>query len=144
MNTAMVNEPKRVILDTNILVSALVFGGKPEQILKSALENKIQVIISPILLAEFTDIIHKKFPLSTHDFQLLEVEISDLFEVINPSNTINVLSDDPDNRVLEAAVEGGCQYIISGDKGLLKLKTYEGINILTADEFLTTIDDSLT
>ena len=75
MNIGTAGNPVRVVLDTNILTSALVYSGNPEKVLRLALEKKIQVIISPILQAEFFDIIAKKFPLSLEDFYLLKQEM---------------------------------------------------------------------
>ena len=126
----------KVILDTNIIISAIGFGGKPAQILLQALEEKINAFISPILLAELQEILNKKLHLSNQDIILTIEEIKDSFQIINPQETVTILQDDDDNRVLEAAMEGSCEYIITGDKELLALKEYKGVKIITAEEFL--------
>ena len=136
MNTATEGKPQRVLLDTNVVVSALVFGGKPGHILALLLEKKFRAIASPILFAEIEDVINKKFPLSGEDLRLFRKQTQKTFEIVNPKKTISLLKDDADNRVLEAAVEGTCQYIITGDKELLSLGEFKGIKIVRVTEFL--------
>ena len=126
----------KVLLDTNILISAMVFGGKPKQTLHSILEEEFLAITSPVLLAELKEVLSKKFPLRETDFKLTIKNIEEIFKTIQPKKTINVLKDDDDNRVLEAALEGNCKYIVTGDKELLRLKSYHNVRIVTADQFL--------
>lgn len=126
----------KVVLDTNILISAIAFGGKPKEVLDLVLEEKITAIISPILLAEFKEIYRKKFPLLKEDFELTIENIEETFETVQPTKTLDILRDNDDNRVLEAAVERKCNYIITGDNELLGLGIYEEIKIVTADQFL--------
>jgi len=133
--------PVKVVLDTNILIPAIAFGGKPQEVLNLVLEEKIIVFISPILLAEFKEIYRKKFPLSKEDFELTIKNIEELFEIIQPIKTLGVCRDEYDNRVLEAALEGKCSYIITGDKDLLDLGSFKNIEILTTEQFLQ-IQDS--
>lgn len=135
MNTAMA-KLLNVLLDTNILVSAIVFGGKPQIILKMSLEHSFQVIISPILMAELLDVINKKFSLNLEDYHLLEQQILHNFIIVKPFKAFHILNDEDDNRVLEAAYEGKCDYIVTGDKELLRLGKFKRIKILTAEEFL--------
>jgi len=136
MNTVTVKNLLRVLLDTNILISAVVFGGKPDEVLSLALEGKFGVVISPILSVELLDVVNKKFPLSKNDFRLLERQLKSTFEIVNPTESIDILKDTADNRVLEAAIEGKCDYIVTGDKELLRLKVFEGVKIVTAERFL--------
>lgn len=126
----------KVVLDTNILVSAIAFGGKPQQILSLVLEENLLAVTSPILLAELREVLGKKFPLKEKDFRLTIKSIEEIFRAIQPKKPVEVLLDDDDNRVLEAAVEGDCKYIITGDQDLLDLGSFRGIKIVSADEFL--------
>jgi len=132
----MAKIPLRVVLDTNILVSAFLFGGKPRDILFEVLSGNTVGITSQILLAELIDVITKKFKIGEADVKLIESQIRDKFIFVFPKRTINILEDDPDNRVLEAAAEGNCDFIITGDKDLLNLKILGGILILKPLEFL--------
>ena len=136
----MDENPVKVVLDTNVLVSAIVFGGKPKEILNLVLEEKIVASISPILLAEFKEVYTKKFPLLKEDFELTFKSIEEIFEITQPDETLEILKDKDDNRVLEAAVEGKCKYIITGDKELLDLGIYKGIRIVTPDQFLNVLE----
>lgn len=139
MSTVMAKVLPRVLLDTNILISALVFGGRPFKILSLALERKIQVVTSVILFAELVDVINKKFPLSLADLNLFEKQAKKTFEFVNPKEVINIVSDDDDNRVLEAAFEGECNYIVTGDKELLDLGEFKEIKVVTATDFVKLI-----
>jgi len=130
-----------VVLDTNIIISSIGFGGKPRKILNLVLENKIQATSSPVLFAELEDIIFKKFPIFIKDFEKISKLLKKKIRIINPKISINIVRDKADNRVLEAAVDGKCQYIITGDKDLLDLKKYKQIYIVTADQFLVSVDN---
>jgi|SRR3989344_739445 len=137
MNSGMAENRVRVVLDTNILVSAIAFGGKPAQILLLSIEERIQAITSAILLAELEEILNKKLVLPKEELQLALEEIRDSFEIVQPQSTIEIVRDEDDNRVLEAAAEGSCNYIITGDKDLLDLGNYQDIEIMTAEQFLS-------
>lgn len=137
MNLGMGENLVRAVLDTNILISAIAYGGKPLQILSLVIENQILAVTSPILLAELREVLSKKFlTLSSVDTELTLYQIGEKFITINPKTALNIVKDEDDNRVLEAAVEGKCNYIITGDKELLELGTFKEINIVTADQFL--------
>ena len=142
MNTGMVADKPSVVLDTNIIISAIGFGGKPRKILNLVLENHISVVTSPILLVELEDIIFKKFPLLAGSFERINRQIKKKFKIVRPKTSLYVLKDEPDNRVLEAALEGESQYIITGDKELLNLKSFKTIKIITADEFLAVLGEN--
>lgn len=129
----------KVVLDTNILISALGFGGKPREILQLVLEKKLQAISSPILLAEFEDVISKKFPKLAPHLEKINRQLKKYIILVKPKITVNLVRDDPDNRVLEAALEGNCEYIITGDTDLLQLKIFKNISILKPADFLSNI-----
>lgn len=140
MNTDMANPPPRVVLDTNVLISSFLFGGKPRDILFKVIAQEVVGVTSQILLAELIDTLGKKFKISQSDLKLVDTEIKDNFEMVLPIESVVILQDEPDNRVLEAAFEGGCNFIITGDKGTLGLKDYKGIKILKPSEFLCQFD----
>jgi putative PIN family toxin of toxin-antitoxin system len=129
--------PVKVILDTNIIISGIGFGGKPRQILHLILDNKIKAVTSPILLAELEDVIEKKFPKLAYSFELSNKQIKGKFKIVKPKKSLLTARDDDDNRVLEAAIEGECSYIITGDRDLLDLATFKNIKIVTPDVFLS-------
>ena len=139
MNTGPVVSLPKVILDTNIIISALGIHGKPREILSLILDNQIQGVISSVLLAELEDVVNKKFPLLSSDLEKTKKQIRKKFKMVNPKQTVKILQDIDDNRVLEAAMTGKCSYIVTGDSDLLILKTFHQIKILTPNDFLRII-----
>ena len=130
----------KVVIDTNILVSAIAFGGKPAEVLLLVTQEKIQAVTSSVLLTELEETLIKILDLSEGNVQLALEEIKDEFRIVQPRIAIKASRDEDDNRVIEAALEGNCNYIITGDKDLLDLKTFKNIKIVTADQFLNTLE----
>lgn len=137
MSSGMAKKLPRVVLDTNILISALVFGGKPEKVYNLVLEKEIESVTSLPLIAELIDTLIKKFHFEQYRIEQLKEIINDHFLVTYPTQSLELLQDIDDNRVLEAAIEGKCNFIVTGDKELLDLKIFRKIKIVTADQFLT-------
>ncbi|MGH2406235.1 MAG: putative toxin-antitoxin system toxin component, PIN family [bacterium] len=131
----------RVVPDTNVLVSAIVFGGPPEEILLHARQQRLRLIISSATLDELRRTLRQKFDYSdaaTFRAELLLREISD---VVDPLETIAAVKEDPtDNRVLEAAIEGKADAIVSGDAHLLRLRSFRGVPIWTVRGLLEALD----
>lgn len=135
----MKKKPPKVVLDTNLIISALIFGGKPEQVYKLVLERQIIGITSSILVAELTEILTKKFNFELIRIRQLERIIRKHFKIVSPRQKLDILNDKDDNRVLEAAIEGSCSYIVTGDRELLELKKYKSIKIISSKDFLDTL-----
>jgi putative PIN family toxin of toxin-antitoxin system len=127
----------RVVLDTNVIVSALLFGGYPERVFLAGLRGEIQLLTSHALLQELESVLHKKFKLNMRlvkDMLQLFKAVAEIVETVSQLKVI-AISDD-DNRVLECAVDGHADFIVTGDtKHILPLKEYKGIKILTPSEF---------
>jgi len=128
----------KVVIDTNILVSATLFGGNPEKVLDLVEEGKIKIFISEEILEEFKRVLQRKFGFSLDMTEVTASAIKEISTLVTPTQRLNVIKKkEVDNRVLECAVEGKAQYIISGDKRhLLPLREYQGIKILSPAEFL--------
>ena len=128
----------RVVADTNVLVSALLFGGPPEQIVLAGLRGEIQLLTSSPLLKELERVLKGKFKLNLHLVRNIIEEIKEVAELVEVSSHINVISyPDDDNRVLECAVDGKAEFIVTGDtKHILPLKEFRGTKILSPSEFL--------
>ena len=128
----------RVVADTNILVSALLFGGHPEQVFLVGLRGEIQLLTSLFLLKELEKVLKEKFKLSSHLVREIIEEVRVVTEIVEVSSHIKTISyPDEDNRVLECAVDGKADFIVTGDtKHIPPLKEYGGIKILSASEFL--------
>ena len=136
MNLGTSKDKVRVLLDTNILISALGFGGLPRKTFTLAVEKKIRAVTSPTLLAELKEVVSKKFPKLSPNLAAIEKIIKKSFIIVQPKTTINVLKDIDDNRVLEAALEAKVKFIVTGDKELLGLKEFKDIKIVSPTEFL--------
>lgn len=138
MSSGTKEKLSRVVLDTNVLVSALGFNGKPNQVLTLALEKRIQAVTSPVLLVELQEVINKKFPAIEPKLSLIIKRITKRFTIVQPNKALHILKDEDDNRVLEASIEGKCDVIITGDKELLELAHFQDIEIITPEKFLQT------
>jgi putative PIN family toxin of toxin-antitoxin system len=132
----MVGKVINVVLDTNVLISGVAFGGKPREILDLLINKEIVGVISPILLAELEEVLYKKFKYPKSRVLQVDKKMKKILRVVHPVKSIKIVRDDDDNRVLEAAVEGKCGYIVTGDEDLLVLKKYKAIKIMTPAEFL--------
>ena|SRR5258708_1818894 len=126
----------KVVLDTNVLIFAIIFGGRPREVLDLVINYKIKAFTSPILVGEMIEVLTKKFGFEDSKIKKLENQIREDFEIVYPIQELDILRDNDDNRVLEAALEGHCDFIISGDKELLELKEFMNIKIVTIDQFL--------
>jgi len=131
-------EKPKLVLDSNVFISAVVFGGKPRDILNLAIEGLIEMAISDDILEEIKGVFEgKKFQFPTKIVHALMREVEDLAELVEPKERIEAVPADPeDNRVLECAVESGSDVIISGDSHLLALGSFGKIKIMNPDEFL--------
>ena len=140
MTTEMVGKKYRLVLDTNVIISSILFGGSPKQLIDKITSRGISVYTSSKLIAELVEVLRKKFYFSEEKVVKIENEIIEKFEIVYPSKNIKVARDVDDNMVIEAAVEGKCNYIISRDKDLTDLKKYKDIKILNPKEFLDLIE----
>ena len=127
----------RVVLDTNIIISALFFGGYPERIFLAGLRGEIQLLTSGALLGELEKVLKDKFKLSTRMVKDVLDLLQNLTEIVEVTSRLTVITHpDDDNRVLECAVDGHAEFIVTGDtKHILPLKEYGGITILSPSEF---------
>ena len=134
------NKP-RVVIDTNVFRSAFIFGGKPLEIIRLLLKGEIEVYISPFIVNEIVRIFREKFAWEESKIEeILEMIKTKTIEVY-PNFRVSIISGkDDDNRILECALEGKVNYIISGDKRhILPLREFEGIKIVSVNEFLKII-----
>ena len=133
----------RIVLDTNTIISAIGWKhSKPRRILEACLSGKYLLVESPGLLKEFAAVMERpKFGFIPEEQKReLVTRLINYCEIVEPTKKINIIKSDPaDNKVLECALEGKAQYIVSGDNHLLRLKVYMGIRIVTAAEFLESV-----
>lgn len=131
----------KVVFDTNIYISAIIFSGPPEICLEAAREGEIELYTSRAILLELTNKLRIKFGYPEEDIEEILVGLSRFVKVVKPKIKINKIKEDPsDNLILEAAVEAKADFIVSGDKKhILPLKEFEGIKIISAASFLKQI-----
>jgi putative PIN family toxin of toxin-antitoxin system len=126
----------RVVFDTNVLISAFIFGRNPERLFDLARFGELQLIVSPDILMEFASILKEKFAWAEDDIAEAITAIGYSSELVRPAEKLKVVSDDADNRILECAMAGEASFIVSGDHHLLDLEEHEGIRIVRPKAFL--------
>ncbi len=104
----------RVVLDTNVYISALMFGGLPGSLLDLAFLRAFTLIVSPAPLDELDEKLQAKFGMTIKDAAFLRARLENVAQIVKPRESLRVIADDPDdNRVLECAVKGGAAVIVS-------------------------------
>ncbi len=131
----------RVVFDTNVLISALLFDGGPEKIMLSTFNGLNELILSSYIITETTRILEDKFGVEPSSLELLQNLLGEA-ELVYFQPFLNVIEDEPDNRIIETAVKGKATFLVTGDKLLLKLKQYKGVTIVSVKEFLVIIEPS--
>lgn len=125
----------RVLLDTNILVSAVLFGGLPRELVRRALRGEFVVVTSAPLMLEFEEILCERFGLPAAVARAARAEYELLATVVRAGDIPRTVRDPDDDEVLAAAVAGNCAFVVTGDRDLLAVGSYEGRPILTPRQF---------
>ncbi len=127
----------KVVFDTNILVSALVFpGGRAEAALLRIIEEHDQLLLSKPILDELLGVLARKFSRDAEELARTAVLLSELALTVRPRQKLRVVKDDPDNRVLECALAGRADAIVTGDNALLELGEFRGVRVISLREYL--------
>lgn len=127
----------KVVLDTNVIVSGLNFQtSNTAKILIMVASGEIANFTSRPILNETRRILADKFFWTREEVDAAEVWLKTFSKYVKPKSRISVIADDPDNRILECAVEGQTDFIISGDHHLTDLENYQGIKIVDPATFL--------
>ena len=128
----------RIVCDTNVLVSGILFGGAAREIIRLASQGRLTSFLSPAMLDELQEVLARpKFGLSPDQVLAVVALLRESSDLVTPSIQIAAVAADPDdNRILEAAAAAQAEVLISGDAHLLDLRQWQGIDILTAAQFL--------
>src|SRR3990172_9319964 len=128
----------RAVLDTNVIVSAVLSpGSPPDSILRASRRGALDLVTSAPLLRELDDVlgrprITERLGWTPEERASFIAALADFAVIVAPKKKLQVIKADPaDNRVLEAAIAGSVDYVVSGDRDLLELGTYERIPIVT-------------
>ncbi len=128
----------RVVFDSNIFISALVIpGSKAEKAIARIIEGKDRLVLSKAIIDEILFVLARKFSRNREAISRVAVYLSDIGEIVQPAKKIKILSDDPDNRILECSLAGKADIIVTGDSEMLKLKEFQGIRIISLKEYLS-------
>lgn len=125
----------RVLLDTNVLVSAVLFGGLPRRLLDAALQGRFVLVTGVELLDEFEDVLLDRFGFDRSAARLVRAEMDTIAELAQPRDLPPVSRDPDDDLVLATADAGAAEVIVTGDKDLLVLEAHRGVPILTPRQF---------
>ena len=128
-----------VVFDTNIFVSGLTCpGGRGELALHRIIEGDDTLLISKPIIHEVIDVLARKFSRDQEELARVAVYLSDIATLVYPRQKIDILKDEPDNRILECAVAGKAGVIVTGDREMLRLGEYKTIGIISLKEYLKT------
>ena len=143
----MTTNELRVVFDTNILVSALIFGSEtPRQSIDLVTDSEVgTILISEEVVAELEDVIHRsRFDkyLDEEDRRKLVSDLRTQAEMVRIAAAISACRDPKDNKFLELAVSGNATHIVTGDADLLVMNPFRGIAIVGPQQFLESVEES--
>ena len=126
----------RIVVDTNVLISGVFFGGFPRKILRASVEGRVRAYASMEILNEYQEIIREMVlrKQGNIDVSILNPLIRSM-EIIEPASQIEICRDPDDDKFINCARDAHAMYIVSGDKDLLVIQQFENISIVTAKEF---------
>ena len=128
---------ERVVFDTNVWISGLLWRGKPYQCLVLVRAGVVRPVYCSQILAELRDKLRTKFRFSLTHIQAATHDLRSMGELVEIAGALHVVPDDPDDdKFVECAVAAGSSTIVSGDGHLLRLREYQGIHIVSPAEFL--------
>jgi len=132
---------EKIVLDTNILISALGWEGPPKAVFRKILNKEFELIISQKQMGELERVLnYPKFKFTEEQKDTFLEVIAECGIVVETHNGLDIIKEDPDdNIILESAIENNAKFIISGDEHLLKLKNFKYTKIVTPREFLALI-----
>lgn len=134
----------KVVFDTNIFISAFVIpGGKAEEVYLHVLKGDFDLYSSVAILTETAQKLREKFAWPENQIVRLLKAISKVATVIKTRPHLHILPDEPDNRILECALEAKADFIVSGDRHLLSLKHFQNIKIIRLSNFLEILSKDL-
>jgi putative PIN family toxin of toxin-antitoxin system len=131
----------RVVLDTNVIISSLLFGGVPREVFQECVRGEPRLLTSDALLTELAGVLGRpRFGLSADAVRAMVGEVVSAAETVTTTTEVTAIAEaPPDNAVLACAVDGSADHVVSGDGHLLELGVYQNIPILTARKYFDTV-----
>ena len=129
-------------LDTNVLISGLLFEGSPRNVLRAAIAGRFQLASSSAIIQELVDVLARpKFRMPPDYVHTASRELEEISIIVEPKQHHDVGVRDPkDQIVIDCAIETGSDYIVTGDQDLLVLGQVAEIPIVTPASFLDLVD----
>jgi putative PIN family toxin of toxin-antitoxin system len=127
----------RIVLDTNVYISAALHGGLAETALNFASVGKVTLVTSTVILDELVEKLRDKLGWAEDQIELFLTTVRAITQLVEPGSRLAVVADDEDdNRILECAVAGEAMLIVTFDQDLLRLRRYNDIGIVSPRELL--------
>jgi putative PIN family toxin of toxin-antitoxin system len=127
----------KVVFDSNIYVSALVMpGGVADHAIRAVTQAAVELFISRPIFDEVLGVMSRKFARAPEELARTALYLASLAAIVAPARRIHMLTDEPDNRVLECASAAGADLIVTGDREMLSLGAWEGIEIVSLRQFV--------
>jgi len=128
----------RAVLDTNVLVSAVISDGKPRLLLRKGIEKKFSLVTSDLILKELASVLRRpKFKTSGDEIQQIVLALIQSAEVVDVKSSFKVVNRDPkDDVVFNTAYDGKADVIVTGDRDLLELESFKGVRVVSVSDAL--------
>ena len=128
----------KVVFDTNVFVSALTLpGGRGDEALRRIIGGKDSLAVSMPIVDELLSVLARKFGYDREALSRVALFVTDVAELVEPSDTVSVLADEPDNRILECARVAGAEVVVTGDRAMLSQGEFGGTRIVSLSEYLS-------
>lgn len=127
----------KIVPNTNVIISSIFWRGKPYQLMRKGIEGKCTLVTSMPIVDEVVSKLRSKFHLPEDKIGALVDVLLTFLTLVEPRAELNAVKADPsDNKIIECAVGGNAEYIVSGDTHLLEMFEYKGIKIVTPSQIL--------
>ena len=127
----------KIVIDTNVVISGIFFGGNPRKILEAVVSHELKASATTEIVSEYQEIVDEMIQRKQgHLHNDLLIPFINNLNLIIPGTTTNICRDPDDNKFLSCAKDSASLFIVSGDKDLLDLQSFEGVQIITAKEFV--------
>jgi putative PIN family toxin of toxin-antitoxin system len=134
----------KIVIDTNVIASAMFFGGRPRELLELLVSHKLDAYATADIITEYQETAEElclRYPEKTVRLPL--TVIISAIKMIKLTTVINICRDPDDDKFIECAIDAKCLYIISGDKDLLSIGNYHQVQIVTVSEFFSRFQSSI-
>lgn len=126
----------RIVVDTNVLISGVFFGGLPRKVLSAIVSGKITAYATAEIVDEYEEVVQEMIERKQgHISKGILAPLISTMKIIEPVTCVQLCRDPDDDKFLGCAKDSCSIYIVSGDKDLLVLESYENIQIVTAKTF---------